>query len=79
MKELLAACKKGVKPEMGRWGSLPLNGQVSCEGELTSATETTHARRERERERERERKREIQAERERERERERNTGRHTDR
>lgn len=33
MKELLAACKKGEKPSMGRWGSLPLNGQVSCEGE----------------------------------------------
>lgn len=33
MKELLEACKKGKKPDMGRWGSLPLNGQVSCEGE----------------------------------------------
>lgn len=33
MKELIDACKKGEKPEMGRWGSLPLNGQVSCEGE----------------------------------------------
>lgn len=33
MKELLEACKKDEKPEMGRWGSLPLNGQVSCEGE----------------------------------------------
>ncbi|CAM9690108.1 unnamed protein product [Discosporangium mesarthrocarpum] len=31
-KELLAACKKDAAPEMGRWGSLPLNGQVSCEG-----------------------------------------------
>ena len=33
MKELLDACKKGKEPDMGRWGSLPLNGQVSCEGE----------------------------------------------
>ncbi|CAM9237750.1 unnamed protein product [Ascophyllum nodosum] len=32
MKELLDACKKGKEPDMGRWGSLPLNGQVSCEG-----------------------------------------------
>ncbi|CAM9691394.1 unnamed protein product [Ectocarpus fasciculatus] len=32
MKELLAKCKSGETPEMGRWGSLPLNGQVSCEG-----------------------------------------------
>ena len=37
MKQLLVACKKGEKPEMGRWGSLPLNGQVSCEGERTLA------------------------------------------
>ena len=29
---LLEACKRGEKPEMGRWGSLPMNGQVSCEG-----------------------------------------------
>ncbi|CAM9317189.1 unnamed protein product [Pylaiella littoralis] len=32
MRQLLEACKKGEKPQMGRWGSLPLNGQVSCEG-----------------------------------------------
>lgn len=30
--ELLEACKRGEKPPMGLWGSLPLNGQVSCEG-----------------------------------------------
>ena len=30
--ELLEACKKGKAPVMGRWGSLPMNGQVSCEG-----------------------------------------------
>lgn len=30
--ELLEACKKGNPPPMGRWGSLPMNGQVSCEG-----------------------------------------------
>jgi NADH dehydrogenase (ubiquinone) flavoprotein 2 len=30
--ELLEACKKGVPPPMGKWGSLPMNGQVSCEG-----------------------------------------------
>ena len=30
--ELLEACKRGEKHEMGRWGSLPMNGQVSCEG-----------------------------------------------
>merc|ERR1719276_429797 len=32
--ELLEACKSGKKPEMGKWGSLPMNGQVSCEGPL---------------------------------------------
>ncbi|KAJ8598804.1 hypothetical protein CTAYLR_008664 [Chrysophaeum taylorii] len=30
--ELLKRCKSGNVPPMGRWGSLPLNGQVSCEG-----------------------------------------------
>jgi len=29
---LLDLCKQGKPPPMGRWGSLPLNGQVSCEG-----------------------------------------------
>ena len=30
--ELLEACKAGNPPPMGKWGSLPMNGQVSCEG-----------------------------------------------
>ena len=30
--ELLEACKTGNPPKMGKWGSLPMNGQVSCEG-----------------------------------------------
>jgi len=30
--ELLEACKAGNPPAMGKWGSLPMNGQVSCEG-----------------------------------------------
>lgn len=25
---LLEACKKGTPPKMGKWGSLPMNGQV---------------------------------------------------
>ena len=29
---LLEACKRGSPPVMGKWGSLPMNGQVSCEG-----------------------------------------------
>jgi len=29
---LLEACKAGAPPKMGKWGSLPMNGQVSCEG-----------------------------------------------
>mmetsp|Transcript_26379 Transcript_26379/g.63308 ORF Transcript_26379/g.63308 Transcript_26379/m.63308 type:complete len:263 (+) Transcript_26379:133-921(+) len=32
--ELLEACKEGKPPAMGKWGSLPMNGQVSCEGPL---------------------------------------------
>ena len=32
VKQLLDACKAGTLPPMGRWGSLPMNGQVSCEG-----------------------------------------------
>lgn len=32
--ELLEACKAGNPPPMGKWGSLPMNGQVSCEGPL---------------------------------------------
>lgn len=30
--ELLEACKKGTPPPMNKWGSLPMNGQLSCEG-----------------------------------------------
>lgn len=30
--ELLEACKKGTPPPMTKWGSLPMNGQLSCEG-----------------------------------------------
>lgn len=29
---LLESCKAGNPPAMGKWGSLPMNGQVSCEG-----------------------------------------------
>ncbi len=36
--ELLEACKKGRPPKMGKWGSLPMNGQVSCEGPLGKTT-----------------------------------------
>lgn len=32
--QLLEACKAGKAPAMGKWGSLPMNGQVSCEGPL---------------------------------------------
>lgn len=32
--QLLEACKAGKPPKMGRWGSLPMNGQLSCEGPL---------------------------------------------
>jgi hypothetical protein len=28
--ELLKACQAGKPPPMGRWGSLPMNGQVIC-------------------------------------------------
>jgi len=31
---LLESCKAGKPPKMGKWGSLPMNGQVSCEGPL---------------------------------------------
>jgi len=36
--QLLEACKKGTPPSMGKWGSLPMNGQVSCEGPLGKTT-----------------------------------------
>jgi NADH dehydrogenase (ubiquinone) flavoprotein 2 len=32
VKQLLDACKAGNPPPPGKWGSLPMNGQVSCEG-----------------------------------------------
>jgi len=32
--ELLDKCRAGNMPPMGKWGSLPMNGQVSCEGPL---------------------------------------------
>jgi NADH dehydrogenase (ubiquinone) flavoprotein 2 len=31
---LIQACRDGNPPPMGKWGSLPMNGQVSCEGPL---------------------------------------------
>ncbi|KAJ1447781.1 NADH dehydrogenase [Pelagophyceae sp. CCMP2097] len=31
---LLEQCRAGTPPAMGQWGSLPLNGQASCEGPL---------------------------------------------
>ncbi|VEU34619.1 unnamed protein product [Pseudo-nitzschia multistriata] len=34
MIELLEAMKKDELPAVGKWGSLPMNGQVSCEGPL---------------------------------------------
>lgn len=36
--KLLDACKRGNPPPMGRWGSLPMNGQVSCEGPMGKTT-----------------------------------------
>ena len=33
-KELIAACRAGQPPPMNKWGSLPMNGQLSCEGPL---------------------------------------------
>ena len=36
--ELLELCKAGKKPPMGKWGSLPMNGQVSCEGPMGKTT-----------------------------------------
>jgi len=31
---LLKACQEGKAPKMGKWGSLPMNNQVSCEGPI---------------------------------------------
>lgn len=33
-RQLLDACARGEKPAMTKWGSLPMNGQLSCEGPL---------------------------------------------
>lgn len=41
--ELLESCKKGTPPPMGKWGSLPMNGQVSCEGPKGKTTLTWEA------------------------------------
>jgi NADH dehydrogenase (ubiquinone) flavoprotein 2 len=32
IRQLIHACRSGAPPSMGVWGSLPMNGQVSCEG-----------------------------------------------
>ena len=34
MIELMDLAKEGKLPQVGKWGSLPMNGQVSCEGPL---------------------------------------------
>jgi NADH dehydrogenase (ubiquinone) flavoprotein 2 len=36
--ELLELCKAGKPPPMGVWGSLPMNGQMSCEGPMGKTT-----------------------------------------
>ena len=36
--ELLELCKQGKPPPMGLWGSLPMNGQLSCEGPMGKTT-----------------------------------------
>ena len=37
-RELLDLCKQGKPPKMNKWGSLPMNGQLSCEGPLGKTT-----------------------------------------
>ena len=37
-RELLAACKAGKPPPVNKWSSLPMNGQLSCEGPLGKTT-----------------------------------------
>lgn len=32
--ELLELCKEDKCPPMNKWGSLPMNGQLSCEGPM---------------------------------------------
>jgi len=39
--ELLEACKKGKPPALTKWGSLPMNGQLSCEGPQGKTSLTT--------------------------------------
>lgn len=34
MRSVLDACASGKAPAMNKWGSLPMNGQLSCEGPL---------------------------------------------
>ncbi len=41
--ELLEACKNDQPPPMGKWGSLPMNGQLSCEGPQGPTTLSTDA------------------------------------
>lgn len=36
--EILEACRKGGPPRLNRWGSLPMNGQLTCEGPLGKTT-----------------------------------------
>ena len=33
-RQLLDDCAAGNKPPMNKWGSLPMNGQMSCEGPI---------------------------------------------
>ena len=42
---LLDACKEGKMPQLTKWGSLPMNGQLSCEGPMgkTSLNNPPHA------------------------------------
>lgn len=37
-RELLDACKRDEPPKMNKWGSLPMNGQLSCEGPTGKTT-----------------------------------------
>lgn len=39
--ELLEACKAGQPPAMNKWGSLPMNGQLSCEGPMGKTSLTS--------------------------------------
>jgi NADH dehydrogenase (ubiquinone) flavoprotein 2 len=38
MVQVLAACKAGKPIPMNKWGSKPMNGQLSCEGPLGKTT-----------------------------------------